>query len=102
GSLSELGTLVGRDLSDLDPHRPQIDDITFPCPDCGEEARRVPEVIDTWYDSGAMPFAQWAYHPELGRGEESFRRRFPADFVSEAIDQTRGWFYTLMSEGVLQ
>jgi isoleucyl-tRNA synthetase len=101
GSLAELGTLVGRDLSDLDPHRPQIDEITFPCPDCGEEARRVPEVIDTWYDSGAMPFAQWAYHPELGRGEEPFRRRFPADFISEAIDQTRGWFYTLMAEGVL-
>lgn len=101
GSLAELGTLVGRDLSDLDPHRPQIDEITFPCPDCGEESRRVPEVIDTWYDSGAMPFAQWAYHPELGRGEEDFRRRFPADFISEAIDQTRGWFYTLMAEGVL-
>jgi isoleucyl-tRNA synthetase len=101
GSLAELGTLVGRDLSDLDPHRPQIDEITFPCPDCGEESRRVPEVIDTWYDSGAMPFAQWAYHPELGRGEEPFRRRFPADFISEAIDQTRGWFYTLMAEGVL-
>ncbi len=101
GSLAELGTLVGRDLSDLDPHRPQIDEITFACPECGEEARRVPEVIDTWYDSGAMPFAQWAYHPELGRGEEPFQRRFPADFISEAIDQTRGWFYTLMAEGVL-
>jgi isoleucyl-tRNA synthetase len=101
GSLAELGTLVGRDLSDLDPHRPQIDEIAFPCPECGEESRRVPEVIDTWYDSGAMPFAQWGYHPELGRGEEPFRRRFPADFISEAIDQTRGWFYTLMAEGVL-
>jgi isoleucyl-tRNA synthetase len=101
GSLAELGTLVGRDLSDLDPHRPQIDEITFACPECGEEARRVPEVIDAWYDSGAMPFAQWAHHPELGRGEEPFERRFPADFISEAIDQTRGWFYTLMAEGVL-
>jgi isoleucyl-tRNA synthetase len=101
GSLAELGTLVGRDLSDLDPHRPQIDEIAFACPECGEEARRVPEVIDTWYDSGAMPFAQWGYHPELSRGEEPFRRRFPADFISEAIDQTRGWFYTLMAEGVL-
>jgi isoleucyl-tRNA synthetase len=58
-------------------------------------------VIDAWYDSGAMPFAQWGYQPELGRGEEPFERRFPADFISEAIDQTRGWFYTLMAEGVL-
>ena len=78
---------------------PAIDEIVFACPECGEEARRVPEVIDTWYDSGAMPFAQWGYHPELGRGEEPFERRFPADFISEAIDQTRGWFYTLMAEG---
>ena len=101
GSLAELGTLAGRDLTDLDPHRPTIDEITFPCPECGEESRRVPEVIDAWYDSGAMPFAQWGYHPELGRGEEPFERRFPADFISEAIDQTRGWFYTLMAEGVL-
>jgi isoleucyl-tRNA synthetase len=101
GSLAELGALVGRDLTDLDPHRPTIDQIAFACPECGEEARRVPEVIDAWYDSGAMPFAQWGYHPELERGEEPFERRFPADFISEAIDQTRGWFYTLMAEGVL-
>jgi isoleucyl-tRNA synthetase len=101
GSLAELGTLAGRDLTDLDPHRPTIDEIAFACPECGEEARRVPEVIDAWYDSGAMPFAQWGYHPELGRGDEPFERRFPADFISEAIDQTRGWFYTLMAEGVL-
>jgi isoleucyl-tRNA synthetase len=101
GSLAELGTLAGRDLADLDPHRPAIDEIVFACPECGEGSRRVPEVIDAWYDSGAMPFAQWAYHPELGRGEELFERRFPADFISEAIDQTRGWFYTLMAEGVL-
>ena len=101
GSLAELGTHAGRDLTDLDPHRPSIDEIVFACPECGEEARRVPEVIDAWYDSGAMPFAQWGYHPELGRGEELFERRFPADFISEAIDQTRGWFYTLMAEGVL-
>ena len=78
-----------------------IDEVVFGCPQCAREARRVPEVIDTWYDSGAMPFAQWGYHPELGRGQEIFERRFPADFVSEAIDQTRGWFYTLMAEGVL-
>ncbi len=101
GSLQELGTLAGRDLAELDPHRPYIDEIVFACPECGEEARRVPEVIDAWYDSGAMPFAQWGYHPDLGRGEEPFERSFPADFISEAIDQTRGWFYTLMAEGVL-
>jgi isoleucyl-tRNA synthetase len=102
GSLSELGELAGRDVSDVDPHRPAIDAVTFPCPDCGTEATRVPEVIDTWYDSGAMPFAQWGYHPSLGRGIEEFERHFPADFISEAIDQTRGWFYTLMAEAVLQ
>ena len=88
-------------MSDVDPHRPAIDEVTFACPECGETATRVPEVIDTWYDSGAMPFAQWGYHPELGRGEEMFAERFPADFITEAIDQTRGWFYTLMAEGVL-
>ena len=61
GSLAELGELAGRDLSETDPHRPYVDDITFDCPTCGAEARRVPEVIDAWYDSGAMPFAQWGY-----------------------------------------
>ena len=101
GSLSELGELAGRDVREVDPHRPAIDDVTFTCPECGQEARRVPEVIDTWYDSGAMPFAQWGYHPDLGRGIGDFERHFPADFISEAIDQTRGWFYTLMAEGVL-
>jgi isoleucyl-tRNA synthetase len=101
GSLTELGELAGRDVREVDPHRPAIDEGTIACPDCGEEARRVPEVIDTWYDSGAMPFAQWGYHPDLGRGIEEFERHFPADFISEAIDQTRGWFYTLMAEGVL-
>jgi isoleucyl-tRNA synthetase len=101
GSRAELGSLAGRDLAELDPHRPSIDEISFACPECGQEARRVPEVIDTWYDSGAMPFAQWGFHPDLRRGQELFDRRFPADFISEAIDQTRGWFYTLMAEGVL-
>ncbi len=101
GSLVELGELAGRDLSNLDPHRPWIDEVTFPCPVCGETATRVPEVIDTWYDSGAMPFAQWGYHPDLGRGLREFEERFPADYICEAIDQTRGWFYTLMAEGVL-
>ncbi len=101
GSLAELSERAGRDVSGVDPHRPAIDEVTFPCPECGDEARRVPEVVDAWYDSGAMPFAQWGYHPELRRGEEEFRRRFPADFISEAIDQTRGWFYSLMAEAVL-
>jgi isoleucyl-tRNA synthetase len=101
GSLIELSERAGRDVTGIDPHRPAIDEVRFPCPECGAEAQRVPEVIDTWYDSGAMPFAQWGYHPELGRGLERFAERFPADFISEAIDQTRGWFYTLMAEGVL-
>jgi isoleucyl-tRNA synthetase len=101
GSMSELGELSGTDTSGVDPHRPAIDEITIACPKCGSKASRVPEVIDTWYDSGAMPFAQWGYHPELGRGLDLFAERFPADFISEAIDQTRGWFYTLMAEGVL-
>jgi isoleucyl-tRNA synthetase len=101
GSLAELSERAGRDVTGIDPHRPAIDQVTFACPECDEPAVRVPEVIDTWYDSGAMPFAQWGYHPELGRGQELFAERFPADFISEAIDQTRGWFYTLMAEGVL-
>jgi isoleucyl-tRNA synthetase len=101
GSLRELGERAARDLASLDPHRPAIDDITFACPSCGATATRVPEVIDAWYDSGAMPFAQWGYQPELDRGVEEFARSFPADFISEAIDQTRGWFYTLMAESVL-
>jgi isoleucyl-tRNA synthetase len=101
GSLTELSERAGRDVTDVDPHRPAIDAVTLACPDCGETATRVPEVIDTWYDSGAMPFAQWGYHPDLGRGIQAFERSFPADFISEAIDQTRGWFYTLMAEGVL-
>jgi isoleucyl-tRNA synthetase len=101
GSLRELSELAGRDVSGVDPHRPAIDAVTIRCPECGEEATRVPEVIDTWYDSGAMPYAQWGYHPELGRGTEEFRTRFPADFISEAVDQTRGWFYSLMAESTL-
>ena len=101
GSLAELSEHAGRDVTGVDPHKPFIDEITFACPACGGTATRVPEVIDTWYDSGAMPFAQWGYHPELGRGITEFEQTFPADFISEAIDQTRGWFYTLMAEGVL-
>ncbi|HEX2025513.1 MAG TPA: isoleucine--tRNA ligase [Actinomycetota bacterium] len=101
GSLRELSELAGRDVTAVDPHRPGIDEVALPCPHCGKEARRVPEVIDTWYDSGAMPYAQWAYHPEIGRGIEELERSLPADFISEGVDQTRGWFYSLMAEGVL-
>jgi isoleucyl-tRNA synthetase len=101
GSLKELSELAGRDVTGVDPHRPTIDEVAFDCPECSTTTRRVTEVIDTWYDSGAMPYAQWGYHPELGRGVDRFEERFPADFISEAIDQTRGWFYTLMAEAVL-
>jgi isoleucyl-tRNA synthetase len=98
GSLTELGELAGRDLSKLDPHRPYVDAVVITCPDCGGPAQRVPEVIDAWYDSGSMPFAR------LGapwRNEEEFRRAYPAQFICEAIDQTRGWFYSLMAVGTL-
>jgi isoleucyl-tRNA synthetase len=97
GSLAELGELAGRDLSTLDPHRPFVDDVTLACR-CGATAARVPEVIDAWYDSGAMPFAQFGY-PH--RNSELFERSYPAQFICEAIDQTRGWFYTLMTVGTL-
>jgi isoleucyl-tRNA synthetase len=97
-SLADLSARTGRDLSDLDPHRPYVDAVTFACPECGEEARRVPDVLDAWFDSGSMPFAQWGY-PHQGR--EAFERAFPADFISEAIDQTRGWFYSLLAVSTL-
>ena len=100
GSRAELSELTGRDLSDLDPHRPFVDDVTFPCPTCGEASHRVKEVIDAWYDSGAMPFAQWGY-PWVEGSQEAFERAYPADFICEAIDQTRGWFYSLMAVGTL-
>jgi len=100
GSRAELGQLAGADLSDLDPHRPYIDEITFACPDCGETATRVPEVIDAWYDSGAMPFASLGY-PHVPGSEEAFAASYPAQYICEAIDQTRGWFYTLMAVGTL-
>jgi len=98
GSLAELSELAGRDLSELDPHRPYVDAVVIDCPECGGPAQRVPEVIDAWYDSGSMPFAR------LGapwRNEEEFRRAYPAQFICEAIDQTRGWFYSLMAVGTL-
>jgi len=99
-SLKELGALAGQELSNLDPHRPFVDDITFPCATCNKEMVRVPEVIDCWYDSGAMPFAQWGY-PHKPGSVEKFKAAYPADFICEAIDQTRGWFYTLMTIGTL-
>jgi len=98
GSVAELSELAGRDLSELDPHRPYVDAVVIACPECGGPAQRVPEVIDAWYDSGSMPFAR------LGapwRNEEEFRRAYPAQFICEAIDQTRGWFYSLMAVGTL-
>jgi isoleucyl-tRNA synthetase len=100
-SLAELSELAGQDLHGIDPHRPGIDEIVVACPRCGGEARRVPYLIDVWFDSGAMPFAQWAYMGPGSPGEEPFLRRFPADYIAEGLDQTRGWFYTLMAEGVL-
>jgi isoleucyl-tRNA synthetase len=99
-SLKELGDLAGQELSNLDPHRPFVDDITFACGECSQTMTRVPEVIDCWYDSGAMPFAQWGY-PHKEGSVEKFKASYPADFICEAIDQTRGWFYTLMTIGTL-
>ena len=90
GSLQELEALTGNSMQELDLHRPQIDEITF-IKD-GREYRRVPEVIDCWFDSGAMTYAQWHYPFE---NQDSFEKHFPADYICEAIDQTRGWFYTL-------
>jgi isoleucyl-tRNA synthetase len=100
GSLAELSELTGSDQSELDPHRPYVDDVTFDCPTCGQSARRVPEVIDAWFDSGSMPFAQWGYPHQPG-SDQLFEQAYPADFICEAIDQTRGWFYTLMAIGTL-
>ena len=98
GSLRELSELSGSDVNAVDPHRPFVDDIVIKCPECSAPANRVPEVIDCWYDSGAMPFAAMGY-PH--RNEESFAEQYPADFICEAIDQTRGWFYSLMAVGTL-
>ena len=100
GSLAELSELSGTDQSGLDPHRPYVDEVTITCPECQGEARRVPEVIDAWFDSGSMPFAQWGYPHKPGSAEK-FEAAYPADFICEAIDQTRGWFYTLMAIGTL-
>ena len=83
---------------DIELHRPFIDKVTIKCPDCGKEMHRVPEVIDCWFDSGAMPYAQYHYPFE---NVELFKKQFPADFISEAVDQTRGWFYSLLAESTL-
>ncbi len=96
GSLAELRELSGVALED--PHRPFVDEVTFDCGQCGEPMRRVPEVIDVWFDSGSMPFAQ--YHAPQS-GTELFDRHFPADFICEALDQTRGWFYSLLAVSTL-
>ncbi len=98
GSVAELSEKAGRDLSDLDLHRPYVDEITWKCEKCGGTMRRVPEVADAWLDSGSMPVAQWHYPFE---NQELFKEQFPADFISEAVDQTRGWFYTLHAVSTL-
>jgi len=102
GSVAEIGEHGGElphsEDGEVDLHRPYIDEVVLRCDACGGEMRRVPEVIDTWYDSGAMPFAQ-LHHPF--ENEAEFKRRFPADFICEGIDQTRGWFYSQLAESVL-
>jgi isoleucyl-tRNA synthetase len=100
GSLAELSELAGSDLSDLDPHRPFVDEVTFTLDGEAGVYRRVPEVIDAWYDSGSMPFAQWGY-PHVPGSAEAFSEQYPAQFICEALDQTRGWFYSLMAVSTL-
>jgi isoleucyl-tRNA synthetase len=95
-SLADLERRSGVRLDD--PHRPYVDDVAFPCDDCGQPMKRVPEVIDVWFDSGSMPFAQYG-HPH--QDTEQFPGRFPADFICEALDQTRGWFYSLLAISTL-
>jgi isoleucyl-tRNA synthetase len=98
GSFAELAERVGPLPADFDPHKPHIDALTWPCPHCAGAMHRTPEVIDVWFDSGAMPFAQWHYPFE---NQEQFQRHFPADFICEGVDQTRGWFYSLMAISTL-
>ncbi|MCI9073880.1 MAG: isoleucine--tRNA ligase [Lachnospiraceae bacterium] len=99
GSRQELAEKAGKpDAAKVELHRPYIDEVTFPCPKCGGEMKRVPEVLDCWFDSGAMPFAQHHYPFE---NKEVFEKQFPAQFISEAVDQTRGWFHSLMAESTL-
>ncbi len=99
GSRQELCEMSGDERAKtVEFHRPYIDEITITCPKCGKQMKRVPEVIDCWFDSGAMPFAQHHYPFE---NKELFEKQFPADFISEAVDQTRGWFYSLLAESTL-
>ena len=99
GSRQELFEMSGDERAKtVELHRPYIDEITLKCPECGGEMHRVPEVIDCWFDSGAMPFAQHHYPFE---NKELFEQQFPANFISEAVDQTRGWFYSLLAESTL-
>ncbi|MGH3809646.1 MAG: isoleucine--tRNA ligase [Pseudonocardiaceae bacterium] len=98
GSVEQLQSLAGDELRDLDLHRPAIDAVEISCPACGDSARRLPPVIDAWFDSGAMPAAQFHYPFE---NTEQFTRSFPADFICEGIDQTRGWFYSLLAVNAL-
>ncbi|PKO06628.1 MAG: isoleucine--tRNA ligase [Chloroflexi bacterium HGW-Chloroflexi-3] len=92
GSVAELSQLSGQDLSELDLHRPHVDRVALACSGCGGKMNRVPELIDVWFDSGSMPVSQWHYPFE---NEDKFKQQFPADFICEAVDQTRGWFYSL-------
>ncbi|MBR3624111.1 MAG: isoleucine--tRNA ligase [Selenomonadaceae bacterium] len=98
GSIAELKELAKDKFDTIELHRPYVDDVVIPCEKCGKDMRRVPEVIDCWFDSGAMPFAQWHYPFE---NKEIFENHFPADFISEAVDQTRGWFYSLIAISTL-
>ena len=98
GSIEELKSMSDNCPDDIELHRPYIDDVTIKCPKCGKEMHRVPEVIDCWFDSGSMPFAQHHYPFE---NKEIFEKQFPAQFISEAVDQTRGWFYSLLAISTL-
>ena len=98
GSIEELKSLSDNCPEDIELHRPYVDAVTFPCPKCGKTMHRVPEVIDCWFDSGSMPFAQHHYPFE---NQDLFRKQYPAQFISEAVDQTRGWFYSLLAISTL-
>ena len=98
GSIAELKSMSDNCPDDIELHRPFIDAVTIKCPECGKEMHRVPEVIDCWFDSGSMPFAQHHYPFE---NEKLFKEQYPADFISEAVDQTRGWFYSLLAISTL-
>ena len=98
GSIEELKSMSDNCPDEIELHRPYIDNVTIKCPKCGKEMHRLPEVIDCWFDSGSMPFAQYHYPFE---NQELFEKHFPADFISEAVDQTRGWFYSLLAISTL-